>query len=240
MLHTTSSKEEVVRLSKTWKLAGLILVWVPKNIGEIIFNNVESPVVFIDSHFNDEEKKYHNIGLQDEQGGYLITRYLISMGHTNVVFLANDILFTGTDLNRFKGCQKAFEQEGLTFDENKHIPLPKERSERYKIYTQFTKKDNKYTALIFSSDYYATEAMSFLQDCGINIPQDISVTGFDDNIFARIIRPHLTTIHQNPSEKGKVAVSMLMKLIQKKTIEEPNVKLKVELKIRDSVKNINK
>ncbi len=55
MLHTTSSKEEIVRLSKTWKLAGLILVWVPNNIGQIILNNVESPVVFIDSNFNDEE-----------------------------------------------------------------------------------------------------------------------------------------------------------------------------------------
>ena len=238
MLQTTTSKEEVVRLAKTWKLAGLILVWVPSNIGPIILDSVESPVVFIDSHFEEKEKKYYSVGLKDEEGGYLISRYLISKGHKRVIFLANDTLFSGTDLHRFKGCQKAFKEANLDLTLSDKILLTKERSDRYKTYSQLLSKEMPYTALVFSSDYYAAEAVSYLQDCGVKIPEDISVTGFDDNIFARIIHPHLTTIHQDSGEKGRLAVSMLMKLIKKQTIEKPNVKLDVKLMIRDSVKEI--
>ena len=238
MLHTTTSKEEVVRLAKTWKLAGLILVWVPSNIGPIILDSVESPVVFIDSHFEEKEKKYYSVGLNDEEGGYLISKYLISKGHKRVIFVANDTLFSGTDLHRFKGCQRAFKEANLDLSLSDKILLTKERSDRYKAYSQLISKKMPYTALVFSADYYAAEAVSYLQDCGLRIPEDISVTGFDDNIFARIIHPHLTTVHQDSGEKGRIAVSMLMKLIKKQTIEKPNVKLDVKLMIRDSVKEI--
>lgn len=238
MLQTTTSEEEVIRLAKTWKLAGLILVWVPKKIGPILLSSVESPVVFIDSYFNEDEKTHYNIGLDDEKGGYLIANHLISKGHKQAIFLTNDTLFTGTDSHRFQGCQRAFNEANLNFDNTHLIALSKEKSKRYQIYSNITKKDQPYTALIFSSDYYAAEAVSYLKDCGIKIPEDISITGYDDNVFARIIHPHLTTVHQDSGEKGRIAVSMLMKLIKKELVEEHNVKLDVELVIRDSVRKI--
>lgn len=238
MLHTTTNKEEVVRLAKTWKLAGLILVWVPKNISPIILDSVDTPLVFIDSHFNNDGRKYHNVGLKDEKGGYLISRYLISNGHKNAVFLGNDTHFAGTDLHRFQGCLNAFSEEKENYHLVNKLLLSKEKNERYKTYSMLTKKDMPYTALIFSSDYYAAEAVSYLQDCGIKVPEDISITGFDDNIFSRLIHPHLTTIHQDPGDKGRLAVSMLIKLIKKEEIEKPSIKLDVNLVIRDSVKNI--
>ncbi len=238
MLQTTNSEEEVIRLAKTWKLAGLILIWVPEKIGPIINNSVETPVVFIDSHFDFNENIYHNVGLKDEEGGYLITEYLISMGHKDVVFFTNDMFVSGTDLLRFKGCQRALKDNNIDFNGGNRIFLSKEKSERYNIYSQIAKRKMPYTALIFSSDYYAVEAVNYLQNHGLKVPDDISVTGFDDNIFSRIIYPPLTTIHQNSSDKGRIAVSMLMKLIKKETIKKPNVKLDVELIIRDSVKSL--
>ncbi len=239
MLQITTSEEEVIRLAKTWKLAGLILVWVPKNIGPIILDSVESPVVFVDSHFDEDEDKYHYVNLQDEKGGHLIANHLISMGHKSAVFLANDIFFSGTDLRRFNGCKTAFKESNIEFDDFNKILLSKERNERYKVYSSLIGDEMPYTALIFSSDYYAAEAVSYFQDCNVKIPDDISVTGYDDNIFSRLIRPKITTIHQNSGEKGRVAVSMLMKLIKKETVDLKNVKLDVELVIRDSVKKLN-
>lgn len=240
MLQTTTSEVEVIRLAKTWKLAGVILIWVPKKISPIILDSVESPVVFIDSHFNNNVRKYYNVGLKDEEGGYLISRHLISMGHKKAIFLTNDTSLFGIDLNRFNGCKKAFNEENIDFDISNNILLSKERSERYKIYSYLTKKEMPYTALIFSSDYYAAEAISYLTDCGVKVPEEISITGFDDNIFARMIHPHLTTVHQDSAEKGRIAVSMLMKLIKKETVKNANIKLDVKLVIRDSVKNISK
>ncbi len=239
MLHTTSDEDEVVRLSKAWKLAGLILVWVPSSICRVIKESINTPIVFIDSYFTDKDHIYHNIGLQDEKGGYEVARYLISMGHRKCMFFANDLLSAGTDAGRFLGCQKAFYEQGLTLNIDSYIPLPKIRDERYELYLSLAKQEIPYTAFIFSSDYYAAEAVSYLQDCDIDVPGEISVTGYDDNIFARLVRPHLTTVHQDSGEKGRVAIAMLMKLIKGKKVAEPNVKLDVYLKVRDSVKNLH-
>lgn len=53
---------------------------------------------------------------------------------------------------------------------------------------------NEYTALFFASDFYASDAVFIFQSQGIRVPQDISVVGFDDNLFAEHCRPMLTTV----------------------------------------------
>ncbi|MCE5343528.1 MAG: substrate-binding domain-containing protein, partial [Eubacteriales bacterium] len=69
------------------------------------------------------------------------------------------------------------------------------------------------TAWMFISDYYAVEAMGYLYDQGVHVPEDISITGFDDNILARIMRPRLTTIHQSVPKKAEWAVKTLFEVI---------------------------
>jgi len=72
----------------------------------------------------------------------------------------------------------------------------------------------------------------------VPVPGRISVTGYDDNIFARLVRPRLTTIHQESGEKGHLAIAMLMRLIRGEPISEADVRLPVRLEIRDSVRQI--
>lgn len=240
MLHTTSNENEVLHLAKAWKLDGLVLVWVPGDICRIISSSINTPLVYIDCYFTDSKHVYHNIGLQDQRGGYEIASHLLSMGHTSLVFLANNPLFSGGDPARFSGCQEAFREQGLTLTKNCYLPLPKDRHERELLYSQLAAEGTPYTVLVFSADYYAAEAVSFLQDQGIDIPEHISITGFDDNIFSRLVRPRLTTVHQDSSEKGRLAISMLMKLIRKEAVKEANVQLPIHLEIRDSVRDLRK
>ena len=55
---------------------------------------------------------------------------------------------------------------------------------------QFVRKSGKrYSAAFFVSDYYANEAITIFYSKGLRVPEDISVTGFDDNIYARLSRP---------------------------------------------------
>jgi len=238
MLHTTSDEDEVVRLSKSWKLDGLILVWVPGDICRIISDNIDTPLVYIDCYFTDNERVYYNVGLQDQQGGYEITRYLLAMGHRDIIFLANSPIAPGVDTARFDGCEQAFRETGLLLPKNRFRVLPKDRRERETLYSHLVDDALPCTALVFSADYYAAEAVSYLGGQGISIPERISVTGFDDNVFARLVRPRLTTIHQDPGEKGRQAILMLMKLIRKEPVKDPDVRLPVRLEIRDSVRKV--
>lgn len=238
MLHTTNDKDDVQRLAATWKLAGLILLWVPGEISSLIRKSIERPVVFIDCYFNDDGQLYHNIGLEDQRGGYEMTQYLISMGHTKIAFLANAQYFPSTDHARFEGFRQAFQEKGIPFREDSCIPVPKNANERHELYRRFCEAPFPYTVLFFSADYYAADAVNFFLDHGISVPDQISITGFDDNSFSRLIRPHLTTVHQEVFQKGQAAVCMLLKLIKNESVPVADVRLPISLTIRNSVRKL--
>lgn len=238
MLYVTDDESEVVRLSKAWKMDGLILVWVPANICSVINSSVDVPLVYIDCFFNKDEHIYHNIGLEDRKGGYEITKYLLSKGHRKIAFLPCNPVFPGGDSERFAGCQEAYAELGLTIPKEAYRRLPYNREERKKIYLEITGEDSEFTALAFFADYYASEAIAFLQEHGISVPKDISITGFDNNLFSQLITPRLTTINQESREKGRLAIEMLMRLIRGEEVTEPRVSLPVRLCVRDSVKEL--
>lgn len=239
MLHTTDDEDDVLRLAATWKLDGLILILVPGEICGAIMESIDTPVVFVDCYFTDSGKKYHNVGLDDRRGGYEVAGHLLSMGHTEITFLANGSCIPGGDIARFEGCRRAFAERGLILSIDRFVPLGKDIHDREKTYQKMISDSGRTTALIFSSDYYAAEAVMYYQEIGVDVPGRISVTGFDDNIFARLIRPRLTSVHQDAFIKGQRAVEMLMRLIRGDDVPEPDVRLPVRLEIRDSVKKLS-
>ncbi len=93
--------------------------------------------------------------------------------------------------------------------------------------------------LIFASDYYAADAVKFLTQKGVKIPEDISLVGFDDNLYAKMTSPALTTMRQDVREKGQLAIQKLLRLIKNKEITDLDTRLESELIIRDSVKKRN-
>lgn len=235
MLHTTSDESEIIKLARTWELDGLILVWVPKNITSIIQKSIHRPVVFIDSFFNDDELIYYNVGLDDFAGGYLVGTCLLNAGHTTIAFVANDATVGGSDSVRFAGLIRAYQEAGVTIPASWYNALSKDKEERQAMYNAILKRIPSVSAIAFSSDYYAIEAMNYFQDKGVSIPNYLSITGFDDNIFARIARPRLTTVHQNVYLKGKVAIELLIKLASGVFPEPHNIQLPVRLIFRESV-----
>ena len=78
-----------------------------------------------------------------------------------------------------------------------------------------------------------------MQDNGISVPNQISVTGFDDCFYASLLRPRLTTIHQDISQKARISVEILIKMINNIPIDKLDNKNPVNLVCRQSVK-INK
>ena len=69
-----------------------------------------------------------------------------------------------------------------------------------------------------------------------NIPDQISITGYDDSMYASMVRPKLTTVHQDVQKKAHMALKRLMKLIQGEELKELNIKSPVYLVKRDSVR----
>ena len=77
--------------------------------------------------------------------------------------------------------------------------------------------------------------MNAVFDKGFNVPNDISVAGFNDVKIARMYRPKLTTVHQPLYDMGAVAIRMVIKMINGEEIEEKKVELPHRIEERESV-----
>lgn len=230
---TVPDIEEISRQVLTWKLEGLIACNLETDFLEKLHEKCEQPIVSIDTYMN-RKSHFINIMTDDFDGGYQMGKYLVSMGHKRAAMLAdNDV---GVDHYRWLGFQKAFSEAGIALTEENHIEMPKEYHSRVEAFGQHFQEIMKFTALFFASDYYALEGCSLLRDKGVRIPEDISVTGFDDLIYAQLTIPRLTTMHQDVNEKAHMAVCALIRLIDH-TIDQDYL-LPVKLVERESVRKI--
>lgn len=93
---------------------------------------------------------------------------------------------------------------------------------------------NRPTALICFNDKTAVGALTAAAERGLRIPDDLSVAGFDDIDLAQATRPQLTTVHQPLQEMGRMAVSLLMRLLEGQRIDALHVELATELIVRGS------
>ena len=239
MLYTAGCVDEMVRLAKSWNIEGLITLGCKPSDARKLKEQMNVPVVFIDSYFEDKEYEYYNVGLKDYEGGYLMTKYLINKGHRRIAFLADEEEVVGVDRARLEGFQAALQENGIAFQKEDYIALSFRKQIRHTRFWEFAQLRLKdYTALFFASDFYASEAVNIFETQGIHVPEDISVVGFDNNIFSVNCRPMLTTVQQEVEAKGFYAFDLLYKLIKGEVCEEKNIQLPVKLVIRESVKEL--
>lgn len=241
MLYTSGNVEESLQIAASWNIEGLIILGSQPEDSVKLNQQAGIPVVFIDSYFAGEEDEYVNVGLQDYEGAYEMTRYLMDQGHKRIGFLADEKEPVGVDRQRLEGCRAALLEQGPAVEE-RYIALDFREKERHEFLRRFCREKlahGSYTALMFASDYYAMDAVNVFFQEGILVPDQISVTGFDDNVFARQCRPQLTTVHQSPFQKAKTAVELLLSLLKGEEIPRRNIRLATSLIFRGSVKNIS-
>jgi LacI family transcriptional regulator len=239
MLYTSGSIEESLKLAKAWNTEGLIVLGASSQDCRLFKENTGIPIVFIDSYVEGDGIQYANVGLQDREGAYQMTSYLIKNGHKNIAFLADSLYPVGVDKERLEGYKQALIDHGI-IGRDRFLSFDYKIKERHDFLKDFIKNQIKeFTALFFSSDYYAVDSIRFLLDHNIRIPEDISVAGFDDNIFSTLCRPLLTTVHQDVSDKAKYSVKLLLSTINKEVTAESMIHLPIHLVIRESVREIN-
>lgn len=233
---TVDDNESFAKVLKNSNLEGAILLGCEAEFCTALVHHIPIPIVFVDSY----GEGFDNIGLEDYEGGYEMTSYLIGQGHRKIAFFGDQQHPMGSNLCRFRGLQDAMEEHKLEFDKDDYFYLTQHDNYRHEVLRQFAQnvKESGYTAAFFISDFLANEAISIFYSQGISVPEDLSVTGFDDNIYARLSRPMLTTVRQKPEEKGKEAVGLLMRRIYGEEVPVGRMRLPTELIVRESVRNL--
>ncbi|XME03067.1 LacI family DNA-binding transcriptional regulator [Lachnospiraceae bacterium C1.1] len=225
------SPEVIVRDARRWNLDGLILCNHLKEMMIEISSQFLKPIVTIDASFVYEYDKLVQVFIDDFNGGYLMGQYFLEIGHKKVAMLDDSDL--EVNRHRWRGFRQAYMERGIVLGEEAHFIIDIDK-EKFKDGLKRIYPDIKnYTAVFCVSDNYALQLINYLTKKGIKVPDDISVSGYDDISFSGISIPELTTIRQNVEEKAAAAVKSMMQMIEGKKVKH-NIKLPVELIVRNS------
>lgn len=236
MLYVSDDIEEIISSVTSWNADGLILHGMQKEDSFLLKQKIKKPMVFVDCYFDDPSFEYVNVGIDDRKGGREITNYLIQSGHKKIAFLADNRV--GVDDQRFMGFEEAMIIAGLPCEKDNFIRLKPNGSDLSRIFSDVYARIHDFTAFVCASDYYAAHIMNDLIDRGVKIPEEISIVGFDDNAYSRMVRPSLTTIHQDVTEKSRVAVETVFRMVRGEDYKINLKPLPIHLVERSSIKKL--
>ena len=152
------------------------------------------------------------------QGGEIAGNYLIDLGHTKVGHITGPRAH-GNLTDRAKGFLKAFHDRGLP--EPEIVYGEHTFAGGYESANQLLGRDRRVTAIFAGNDVIAFGCIRTAIERGIRIPDDLSIIGFDNVEMSQITSPPLTTVDQPKYEIGKAAIEMLLNMIAKDGIREP-------------------
>lgn len=133
------------------------------------------------------------VALDDRYGAWLATRHLIQMGHRRIAFICSSHSIPDS-VDRLQGYRDALEEFHIALDEKLIAFGEPDEVGGEQAMTELLGRGRNFTAIACYNDSTAAGAMAVLSDNGIEVPQDISLVGFDDVLISRYLRPRLTTI----------------------------------------------
>lgn len=189
--------------------------------------------VLIDSHFVDLQ--INSVTTANLEGGYKATKFLIEKGFDRICFLGQINVFSAYK-DRFAGYKLALENSDIELNSNyiltdEALFVPELDLEKIALHI----KNHKISSVFCASDRIAIRLMGKLQALGYNIPNDISIVGFDDIENADIVSPPLTTVRVSRTELGKKAAQILIDLVKGKNDNTSNIAIHPKLIVRNSV-----
>ena len=160
----------------------------------------------------------HAVGCDNVQGGQLATEHLLAIGRRRIAFLG-DITDRCPELKqRYEGYREALSAAGLDTDPALQTDAQGPETSGYEATQRLLDSGVTFDAIFAASDLIAMGAMRCLRKAGLNVPEDVSVVGFDDIHAASYVSPALTTVRQDTAEAADVLVDKLLRMIDGKEV----------------------
>jgi LacI family transcriptional regulator len=166
-------------------------------------------------------------------GARSITRHLVDLGHRRIGVVAGPDNWLASDA-RLAGHASALANVGVLPDPGLILSGEPTAQFGYHAAGQLLDLPQRPTALIGFNDKVAVGTLAAAAQRGLRVPEDLSVAGFDDIDLAQATRPLLTTVRQPLQEMGRLAVSLLIRLMERQRLDALHVELATELVVRDS------
>jgi LacI family transcriptional regulator len=169
-----------------------------------------------------------------EEGSRALTRYLLELGHRDILMLVSSNREVVPSKLRIQGCRRAFEEHGLALGREQIVACERPDFECGYATTLRVLRRGKPDAVMAINDIMALGAKRAIKERGYAIPEEISVAGYDDVIFSSIPEIPLTTVRQDTRQIGRLTVELLFRQIRGKAAAARVHWVQPELVIRES------
>jgi len=184
-----------------------------------------------------------NIISDDHKGAYQLVDYIIRCGHRQVAIIEGKEGFQST-IQRKNGYMDALRDHDIKPDSELFFQGEYDVGSGYEAMRLLMKGSVIPSAVFCCNDDMAVGAIKAIIEADLRVPEDISIAGFDDNVFAAYLSPELTTVKRPIEQISREGAAMIMRMIELKsksdehTAPTEHITIESKLVIRKSVANI--
>lgn len=231
-----NADQSYIEIAKNRSLDGIIVLGMYPSDDIKEYKQIGIPTVLVDCYGTDHF--FHTVRTDDRYGGYLATRYLIEHGHHTIGFVSGEVKESGVNYMRLLGYKDALREAGIRFDQNLVIPGYVGYQFGIEAATKVVDKKCGITAVFATADILAVGMVKGFHKHNLNVPEDISIIGFDDIYQAEICDPGLTTIRQNIKDKGNEVTKIIVSATKNSNFSKKEIVIPLEIIERESVRAI--
>lgn len=216
-------EEEQIRSLVARGADGLLLIGTQRS--KDVYNFLDDrQIPYVIAWSYQKNKQQSCVGFDNFQASYDLTLKAINLGHEKFAVISAPTSFNDRAKNRVKGIHKALEDKGFDTSNLPCIQCGYSIQNGSKSFKELMELTDRPTIIMCGNDVLAAGAVKQAHEMGLNIPKDVSITGFDNIELATVIEPALTTVHVRHKRMGMLAAQVLLKQVDDKSFRE-NIKL---------------
>lgn len=191
-------------------------------------------IPFVVTWAHDPAQPHPSIGFDNKAAMRILAERVIALGHRNIGYISAPCAMNDRARARSEGVAAALGAGGIDPNGFSTVETPYSIENGASAFETLIRSDPRPTAVMCGNDVLAAGAVAGARNLGLRVPEDVSITGFDDIEIARIVTPPLTTVHVPHRAMGRHAARMLLEL-RDGVPGRRSVKLDAAVRTRDSL-----
>jgi LacI family transcriptional regulator len=193
----------------------------------------DGALIILPEQVGDELDRIPSVAAAHRRGARQAVDHLVTLGHRRIGVVSGPPGWMATEERR-EGWRQALDAAGIPEDPMLFVEADWELGPGAAAAAQLLELDDPPTAIFGFNDAIAIGAMKAAWERGLRVPEDVSIVGFDDLPFATIVTPPITTIRQPLAEMGRAGVGLVLRLLDNRLPESPQIELPTRMVVRES------
>jgi len=223
---------ECVRVLVERKVEGLVLVG--EEHDPALYRLIETNrIPIVATYVYNPETRFSSVGIDNAAASRRVIQHLVDLGHRNFGIITSPLSRNDRIRARLDGMLACLSEHRIDLGRDRILEVNYSIQDGRRGFSQLRTRSPTITAVACTTDVLAIGSLLEAERMGLRIPQDISITGFDDLELANEIKPGLTTVRVPARELGARAADLLLAAIARKHVPD-RVELTAELILRGS------